>query len=120
MFILFGLDKQTRHDYGPTVPVVCPRCHNPTHLRLVEIKKWFTLFFVPLFPCEWTYRLECEICSRGVELNDEQFERAKRVCRAARAWREQRISEEKYNAILKRSRLLEYTTRDSAPNRNKD
>jgi len=120
MFVLFGLDKETRRDYGPTIPVVCPRCHNSTHLRLVEIKRWFTLFFIPLFPCQWTYRLECAICSRGVELDDEQFERAKRVCRAARALRQGRVSDERFQAIVERSRLLDYAKRAAAQESDKE
>ena len=114
MFILFG-NKETRHNYGPIIPVICPHCHNPTNLRLGETKKWFTLFLIPILPYESTYWLTCEICSRGVELDDDQFEKAKRVCRAARAWRAERISRERYETILKRSRLIEYTSGGKSP-----
>ncbi|MBM3333407.1 hypothetical protein FJY63_01985, partial [Candidatus Sumerlaeota bacterium] len=38
--------------------------------------------------------------------SDEDFERAKRICRAARAFRKQRISEEEYQRIVERSRLF--------------
>lgn len=111
MFILFGFDKETRRDYGAAFPVICPRCHNPTRLRVVEIKKWFTLFLIPILPYESTYWLRCEICSHGVKLSDDQFEKAKRLCRAARAVQEERMSEERYHLFLERSRLLEYSQR---------
>jgi len=111
MFVLFGLDKETRRDYGPAIPIVCPNCHNATYLRLIEVKKWFTLFFIPLFPYDSSYLLVCDVCSRGVELDDERFEKARKLCRAVRAFRERQISEERYNTILDRSRLLEYTSR---------
>jgi len=114
MFVLFGFDHQIRRDHGPAIPIVCPNCHNATHLRLIEIKKWFTLFMIPIFPYDSDYLLVCDVCSRGIELDDEQFERAQRVCRAARAYREERISKERFEKILDRSRLLEYTTRRAA------
>jgi hypothetical protein len=106
MFLLFGFGQEKAHDYGPALPVICPNCHNPVHLRLLEIKKWFSLFFIPVLPYESKYMLACEICSRGVPLTERQFERARKVCRAARAYRAGRISEAKYNRILERSRLL--------------
>ncbi len=111
MFVLFGFDKEKIKDHGPAIPMVCPRCHNPTHFRLVEVSKWFTLFLIPIFPYEWTYWLKCDICSHGAELDDERFERAQRVARAFRKWRDAQISEERYNTLLRKSRLLEYTER---------
>lgn len=116
MLVLFGFGRETSRDHGATVPVICPNCHNAVHLHLVEVKKWFSLFFIPLFPYEWTYWLKCPTCSRGIELDDEQFERAKRVCRARRLFRQRRITEQKYERIVQRSRLLEYANRKlSAP-----
>ena len=105
MFVLIGFGNEKRHDYGPAIPILCPNCHNQAYLRLIEIKKRFSLFLVPLFPYDWTYLLVCEVCSRGIELDEEQFEKAKRLCRATRLLRQQRISEERYNEILNRSRL---------------
>jgi len=105
MFILFGV-KEKRRDHGSTISIVCPNCGNRTNLRLVEIEKWFAVFFIPILPYDSIYRVQCEICSRGMELSDEDFERAKRICRAARAFRKQRISEEEYQRIVERSRLF--------------
>lgn len=119
MFVLIGFGNEARHDHGPAISILCPNCHNQTYLRLIEIKKRFSLFFIPLFPYDWTYALVCDVCSRGVELDEEQFEKAKRVCRANRLFRQKRISEEKYNRVVHRSRLLEYTTRGQTP-RHKD
>jgi hypothetical protein len=105
MFVLVGFGNEQKRDYGAAVPVTCPNCHNQTYLHLVEVKKRFSLFFVPLFPYDSDYYLLCTVCSRGVELDEEQFEKAKKLCRATRAFREGRISEDEYNAILNRSHL---------------
>jgi len=107
MFVLVGFGNELRRDHGPAVPVICPNCRNQTYLHLIEVKKRFSLFFVPLFPYDWSYYLLCDVCSRGIELNEEQFEKARKLCRATRAFREHRISEERYNQILNRSRLSE-------------
>jgi len=111
MFVLFGFGREKRRDYGPTIPIICPNCHNPTHLRLIEIEKWFSLFFVPILPYDSTYLLVCDVCSRGIELTEEQFEKAKRLCRATRAFREGKISEEKYDRIVRRAGLSKYAGR---------
>ena len=105
MFVLIGFGNEKQEDHGPAISVVCPNCNNETTLRLVEVKKRFSLFFVPLFPYEWTYALVCPICSRGLELNEEQYERAKRLVRARRAFQRGRISEARYQEILDASRL---------------
>jgi len=105
MFVLFG-NKEKEKNYGPALPVVCPNCQNATWLQLIEVEKWASLFFIPFAQYDSLYVLACPICSRGIELTEKQFERARRLVRAARAWRENRISEERYRGVLEETRLL--------------
>jgi hypothetical protein len=74
--IIFGWGRVTKKQYGPTMAVKCPHCENDTWLELYRYRKWFTLFFIPVFPYSSTHFLSCNVCSRGVELNGEQIQRA--------------------------------------------
>jgi hypothetical protein len=105
MFLLFGV-KDKEIDHGPVLPVVCPNCHNQTWMRLVEIEKWAAIFFIPIAPYDGSYMLACDVCSRGIELTEKQFERAKKLVRAAKAMHKERITAERYKEIVERSRLL--------------
>lgn len=117
MFVLIGFGNEARDDHGPAIPVVCPNCNNETTLRLVEVRKRFSLFFIPIFPYDWTYALVCPVCSHGLELDEEQFERAKRLVRARRAFRRGKITEQRYNEILGRSRLYKRLGPKQIPHR---
>lgn len=115
MFLIFGVGKDTKEDFGAAVPVVCPNCNNATDLHLIKIKKWFALFFLSIFPYRSDYYLMCKICSRGVRLTDQQAERAKRLVRATRAFRKRRVSEERYNDIVRQSKILNRVKRLAPP-----
>jgi hypothetical protein len=105
MFWLFGV-KDKEIDHGPAIRVVCPNCGNETWFHLMEIEKWAAVFFIPIAPYDGTYLLACDICSRGIELTEKQFQRARKLVRAAKALRTERISAERYAELVARSRLL--------------
>lgn len=42
----------------------CPRCATEKPFRIVAVKRWFTLYFIPVFPMEEAGRfLECQSCA---------------------------------------------------------
>ena len=62
MIILFGTRGKV-HDHGPTIAATCPHCHNSVVLHDVQMRTWFTLFFIPVFPLGRGRRtLMCPIC----------------------------------------------------------
>lgn len=100
MFILFGWGHETRDNLGPTVQVKCPNCNNRTFWHLLNIKLWFTFFFIRLFPYESKHLLLCDVCSHGLELKGPQIEKAKRLNAATIAYLNKQITEEKYRENL--------------------
>lgn len=52
----------------------CQRCQNMTEYMYIKYTKWFTLFFIPIFPYSFKYFLVCPICSASIEMTSEQFD----------------------------------------------
>jgi hypothetical protein len=100
MFFIFGWGRATNEDLGPTAPMACPNCHNDAVWHLLEHKRWFSLFFVPIFPYESKHALLCPICSRGFELNGQQLEHARQLNSAMRGFSSGSVSEAEVRARL--------------------
>jgi len=107
MFFLFGWGRQTRKDFGPTIPLKCGNCNNSGFHMLLHLKKWFTLFFIPVVPYESRHYLLCEVCSRGFELHGPQIEKAKRLNLATTSYLNKQTAEDQYRMALSENRLLE-------------
>lgn len=73
MFIIFGFGKVTRKDYGMIINQQCPRCGNESGWQLCLIRKWFTLFFIPVIPYEHHYCMMCPRCGGYREVDKGQF-----------------------------------------------
>lgn len=73
MPIIFGLDYTTKSNHGKSVNHKCSKCGNETDWELVQISKYFTLFFIPVFPQSTRYWHECTICKNVEFLSREEF-----------------------------------------------
>jgi hypothetical protein len=49
----------------------CPRCGQEAAHRLVRSQRWFTLFFIPIFPFRTRYIATCTYCGAGQVVNPE-------------------------------------------------
>lgn len=76
MFVIFGWGSGSTKDLGPSLLIDCPNCHNKGYWHLYKTKRWFSLFFIPLFSYESNYQLLCETCSRGINLHGNEVEAA--------------------------------------------
>ena len=103
--LIFGWGGTTPRDFGPTVLSTCPNCQNRTVMHYVRTKKWFRLFFLPVFPHDTQHYLLCPVCTRGISLSPEQAGMALDLAQAYNAWYAHEISDDQYNA--KASRLLQ-------------
>ena len=56
-------------------PFVCAHCRREVVQRLFRIRKWFTLFFIPLFPYSTQHVYACSYCGRETLINTEDAER---------------------------------------------
>ena len=105
MFILFGWGHKANKDFGPTMPVTCPRCNNDTYWRLLRSRTWFTLFFIPVIPYENKHFLLCEVCQNGVQLHGEDIEKAKYLTNATQQYLNKEINEATYQHALDTTNL---------------
>jgi len=64
----------------------CPKCDAEQYYRLMQIRPYFTLYFLPLFPIGGAERyVECERCSQGYKEAVLQMEAPGEGDRAMRA-----------------------------------
>jgi hypothetical protein len=62
VFILFGF-RTKLNARGAAVAATCPNCHNAVVLQHVHVRRWFTLFFIPVIPLGVSKRLlVCPVC----------------------------------------------------------
>jgi hypothetical protein len=66
-FFVIGFGKRTADDLGPAGVQVCPNCGNRAEWRRLRVRRWMTLFFVPVFPYKTEIISACPICHYGVE-----------------------------------------------------
>ncbi|HMK92319.1 MAG TPA: zinc-ribbon domain-containing protein [Thermoleophilia bacterium] len=69
MFIIFGFGRRTIRVLGFTGVRLCPNCRNSSQWKVLLIRTWFTLFFVPVIPYESRHVAMCPVCSRGVQVD---------------------------------------------------
>ena len=65
-------------DLGEDRPVLCERCHNQVGYRFLEIRRWFTLFFIPVIPFSREHALVCPICGLSYSLPKDAFDARRR------------------------------------------
>lgn len=65
MFVIWG-NRTFRKIVAQTpVKYTCGNCNNVHPFVVMKISKWFTLFFIPIFPYDVKYFEMCPVCNRG-------------------------------------------------------
>jgi len=100
MLVIFGWGFTTTHVFGAVFPMLCPNCHNEQFWVLRRIRRWFTFFFIPIFPYESSHALMCPICGVGREMNGVELKRAKLFAETNVAYQAGTLHEEAYEARL--------------------
>ncbi|MBI1332246.1 MAG: zinc-ribbon domain-containing protein [Armatimonadetes bacterium] len=75
MFFIFGWGRRTNKLRGTSANYTCSNCRNEVSFQLVETKKWYSLFFIPIIPYDSQNLMLCPICSSGYVLSDLDFVR---------------------------------------------
>ena len=57
---------------GLTNAFQCYNCNNAGQFHIVRLARWFTLFWIPIFPFSMKYFIACPVCDVGKELPKEQ------------------------------------------------
>lgn len=94
MFFIFGWNHTKINDYGPVQEEKCPNCHNTEVWHIKKISRYFTLFFIPVFPHDSENFYHCPICNYGQNLSREDFMSYKAIAETNTACLEKKITEE--------------------------
>jgi hypothetical protein len=70
MFLLFG--TKTKPEQKGSVKFPCSNCKRETIASIIEIKKFFTLFFIPLIPYGDKTFIRCNVCGFGGEIKENE------------------------------------------------
>ncbi len=66
---LHGNDKHI-----PPLEIPCPRCNQPAQMHSRWFQRWFTLFFIPVFPISArTHFSQCSLCASQFKLTLDQL-----------------------------------------------
>jgi hypothetical protein len=75
--IFFGWRGVKGNDGSPSVQMVCPLCREQSVLHGRVIRRWFTLFFIPVLPLQSVaggYRFtQCSTCKREIDRTTDQL-----------------------------------------------
>ena len=96
--LIFGFGPGKAQDLGEVAPTVCPFCHNSVFLHFIRSKKSVRLYFVPVVPYGTDEYLLCPVCTRGLQLSDEQSTSVGAMQGTTAAFRQGRLAEADYLA----------------------
>src|SRR5690349_3902560 len=73
LFIIWGSRNRISGE-GQSVQAICPRCQQMAVLEGKEMKRWFTLYFIPIFPTGGGIRFtQCSRCRFQFQANIDQM-----------------------------------------------
>lgn len=94
MFFIFGWNRPEVTSYGQVLQHTCQNCKNTEFWQLNKVQRYFTLFFIPIFPHSTDYWYFCPVCSHGVTLDSGTFQHYKTIADINKAFLENRITDE--------------------------
>jgi hypothetical protein len=101
--IIFGWGRRTFHHAGPVLYQWCRNCSNSNWFYLVAVRRWLTLFFIPVIPYERRHMLICPVCNRGVNLSGAELQWAKSLNQLALQYTNNDINGDEYVRRLRES-----------------
>ena len=72
MFIIYGTKVFTKR-YLKDLPDLCPDCSEQVKLLYFHQRKWFSIFWIPLFPYRNKYYKTCSRCDNLHSINKAEF-----------------------------------------------
>ncbi len=101
--IIFGWGRRTFHRAGAVLFQRCPHCSNTGWFYLVTVRRWLTLFFIPVIPYERQHMLLCPTCNRGVRLAGAELKQAKSLIQLTELYTTNAINGAEYTRRLQES-----------------
>lgn len=106
MLFIFGWNHEKTTNFGPVEEHECQNCHNTKMWNLTETARYFTLFFIPIFPHDKDRWLLCPICTYGIKLEKDDFQSYKTISEITEGFSESRITEEEKNKQIEEVRKV--------------
>ena len=75
MIIFYGSKVRSKKIGQTKEACHCDHCDNTSIWTLYNDKKWFTLFFIPIFPFSSKKFLSCPVCGWGISVDDKNSDR---------------------------------------------
>jgi len=72
MIILFGFRRRIAR-LG-TAFLLCPYCQTPAAQVVSRVRRYFTVFFIPIIPLGGKFVVTCTMCGRGTQVSQETAE----------------------------------------------
>ena len=94
--LVFGWGGGRIQDHGPALPMSCSNCNNETVLHAVTMRKFFSLFWIPLIPYSRKDMLMCSVCTRGLELRPNEGNAAAQLAKMYALFRAGQISSDQF------------------------
>ena len=66
MILIFGIRSMRKQ--LAVVLAMCHRCSRPCAQTIVQIRRWFTFFFIPMIPVGTKYFSVCSMCAAGTTI----------------------------------------------------
>lgn len=75
MFIIWGTRGMEKILGYTGQKYQCGHCNNVSQYKVFRRQKWFTLFWIPIFPFSSEYYVCCPICNYGQKVPKEEAQR---------------------------------------------
>lgn len=66
-FFILGIGRKTVDCLGSAGTRLCPNCGNRAEWSRLRVRRWVTLFFIPIFPYKTETISACPVCRYSVE-----------------------------------------------------
>lgn len=72
MFIVWGTKGMEKILGNSQRSYQCQHCNNVSNYKIFRRRKWFTLFWIPIFPYSSQYFIACPICNYGAKISKDE------------------------------------------------
>ncbi|MCD7862803.1 MAG: zinc ribbon domain-containing protein [Lachnospiraceae bacterium] len=74
MFVIIGTQVKKEELGCIPEPRICPRCRRLVHYQVIREQRWFTVFWVPLFPVQSKQYIQCPSCGLALQMDEPQID----------------------------------------------
>lgn len=71
--IIWGFGRQLRLFKKDVYEKACDYCGEQQAWQICVLTTWFTIFFIPIIPYSFSYRVECPNCKSYRKLTKEEY-----------------------------------------------